>query len=51
MAKRNFYELAEYVPEDEIDPEIRDKLDAIASVAERATPRSGARWGLVRRNQ
>ena len=38
MAKRNFYELAEHVPEDEIDPEIRDKLDAIASVAERATP-------------
>ena len=38
MAKKNFYELADYVPEDEIDPEIGDKLDAIASVAERATP-------------
>lgn len=38
MAKKNFYELADHVPEDEIDPEIGDKLDAIASVAERATP-------------
>ena len=37
MAKKNFCELAEHVPEDEIDPEIRDKLDAIASVAEQAT--------------
>ena len=38
MAKKNFYELAEYVPEGEIDREIRNKLDAIASVAESATP-------------
>ena len=38
MAKKNFYELADYVPEDEIDLEIGEKLDAIASVAERATP-------------
>ena len=38
MAKKNFYELADCVPEDEIDPEIGDKLDAIALVAERATP-------------
>lgn len=38
MARKNFHELAEYVPEGEIDPEIRDKLDAIASIAERATP-------------
>ena len=38
MAKKNFYELAEYVPGNEIDPEIREKLDAIARVAERATP-------------
>ena len=30
MAKKNFYELAEYVPNNEIDPEIREKLDAIA---------------------
>ena len=38
MAKKNLYELAEYVPESEIDPEIREKLDAIARVAESATP-------------
>ena len=38
MSKKNFYELAEYVPESEIDLEIRDKLDAIARVAESAVP-------------
>ena len=38
MAKKNFYELAEHVPDSEIDPEISEKLDAIARVSERATP-------------
>ena len=38
MARKSFYELAEYVPETEIDPEIHEKLDAIADVAEIATP-------------
>lgn len=38
MAKKNYDELAEYVPKTEIDPEIRQKLDAIADVAEIATP-------------
>ena len=38
MAKKNFYELAEYVPDYEIDPEICAKLDAIIAVAENATP-------------
>ncbi len=33
MAKKNFYELAEHVPAGEIDPEIREKLDAITGVA------------------
>ena len=33
MAKKNFHELAEHVPAGEIDPEIRDKLDAITKVA------------------
>ena len=33
MAKKNFYELAEYVPEDEIDVEVREKLDAVAEVS------------------
>ena len=38
MAKKNFYELAEHVPDSEIDPEINEKLDAIVQVAESATP-------------
>ena len=38
MAKKNFHELAEHVPAEEIDPEIGEKLDAIARVAERAAP-------------
>ena len=38
MEKKNFYELADYVPDGEIDPEIGEKLDAIAHVAESATP-------------
>ena len=38
MAKRQFYELAVYVPENEIDPEINEKLNAIANVAGNAKP-------------
>lgn len=38
MAKKNFYELAEYVPEDDIDEEIREKLDAIAGVFKAVLP-------------
>ena len=38
MAKKSFYELVEYVPYDDIDPEITEKLDAIVQVAESATP-------------
>ena len=38
MAKKNFYELAEHVPDSEIDPEISEKLDGIVRVAESATP-------------
>ena len=41
MAKKAFYELVEYIPEAEIDPEISEKLDAIARVAEQATPECG----------
>ena len=40
MAKKNFYELADYVPNDEIDPEIGEKLDAITSVAISAIPKT-----------
>lgn len=36
LAKKNFYELAAHVPEAEIDPEISEKLDAIARVAQAA---------------
>ena len=38
MDKKNFHALADHVPEDEIAPEIGEKLDAIARVAESATP-------------
>ncbi len=41
MNKKDFYELAENVPEEEIDTEIRAKLDAIVRVAKGASP--GAR--------
>ena len=34
MQKKNFHELADHVPDGEIDPEIGEKLDAIAQVAE-----------------
>ncbi len=33
MAKANFHRLAEFVPQEEIDPEVVEKLDAIAGVA------------------
>jgi len=36
MGKRNLHELVRFVPDHEIDPEITQKLDAIASVAEAA---------------
>ena len=36
MAKKNCHELVEYVPDDEIDPEVQEKLNAIARVAENA---------------
>ena len=38
MNKGNFHVLAEFVPMDEIDGEIREKLDAIAHTAEAAKP-------------
>ena len=37
MTKRSFYELAEHVPVHELDPEVGEKLDAIAAVAASAT--------------
>ena len=44
MNKKDFYELANYVPEDEIDPEITEKLDAIARVASGATREPSDLW-------
>ena len=38
MRKKSFYELAEHVPCEEVGDEVRDKLDAIARVAESAKP-------------
>ena len=38
MAKKNCHELVEYVPDHEIDTEIREKLDVIVQVAQSATP-------------
>ena len=42
MAKKNFHELAHLVPENKLDPEIKEKLDAIVSVAKSAKPVSKA---------
>jgi len=44
MTKKSFYELAEHVVPEELDPEVREKLDAIAAVAAvaaSATPAGG----------
>jgi len=38
MAKKNFHELARFVPKDRMDPEIKEKLDAIVAVANSARP-------------
>lgn len=38
MRKTDFHALVEHVPEADIDPEIREKLDAIVAVAESAEP-------------
>lgn len=38
MNKKDFYELANYIPIEDISPEVLEKLDAIAATAESATP-------------
>ena len=38
MAKKNFHELAYFVPEDKIDPEVKEKLDVLVKVANSAKP-------------
>jgi len=39
MDKKNFHELARFVPKEKIDLEVKEKLDAIVAVAKIATPR------------
>jgi ABC-type branched-subunit amino acid transport system ATPase component len=39
MDKKNFHELARFVPKEKIDPEVKKKLDAIVTVAKTAKPR------------
>ena len=36
MSKKSFHELAQYVPENEISPEVKHKLDAIGATASRS---------------
>lgn len=38
MAKKNFHELARFLPDDKIDAEIKQKLDAIVEIAKSAKP-------------
>ena len=38
MTKKSFYELAEHVEPGELDPDVTEKLDAIAALATSATP-------------
>ena len=38
MNKKNFHELADYVPEEDIAPEVLEKLDRIADVAQLTVP-------------
>jgi len=39
MAKKNFHELALLVPEDKLDTEVKEKLDAIVDISKIAQPR------------
>ncbi|MGD8451812.1 MAG: AAA family ATPase [Phycisphaerae bacterium] len=39
VRKRDYHQLATLIPPDEVDPEVREKLDAIVAVARQAKPR------------
>lgn len=39
MDKKNFHELARFVPKEKIDPEVKEKLDSIVNVAKTSKPR------------
>ena len=47
MRKTNFHRLAEYVPESAIDPEIREKLDAISAGRGEGDARLSHRFGRM----
>ena len=40
LRKSNFYKIIPFIPDNEIDPEIRETLDAIHTVAKKAKPRT-----------
>ena len=40
FSKKNFHELAQFVPKEIIDPEIKEKLDVIVSIEKEASPRT-----------
>ena len=42
---KGFYELAEYAPPAELDPEVREQLDAIAEAAASAAPAAAGEAG------
>jgi hypothetical protein len=43
MDKKNFHELARFVPPKKLDPEVEEKLDALVEVAKAAVP--APEWG------
>ena len=40
LRKADFHKLVPFIPDDEVDPEIREKLDAICEVAKKAKPQT-----------
>ena len=45
ISKKSFYDLADHVPLSELDPEVREKLDAIAEAAASAAPAAAGEAG------
>ena len=40
LRKADFHKLVPFIPDDEVDPEIREKLDAICEIAKKAKPQT-----------
>ncbi len=38
MDKKQFYELVDFIPEEELHPEVKEKLETIVSIFEAAKP-------------